>query len=55
MIDTLVLKNPLPLVCRCTGYRPILCGMKTFSSCGNKKELKNTPPIVIDPSFSYSR
>lgn len=42
------------LVCRCTGYRPILCGMKTFAKCGNREELKETPPLIIDRDMENS-
>lgn len=30
-------------ICRCTGFRPILCGFKTYANDGNAAELAVTP------------
>jgi xanthine dehydrogenase/oxidase len=37
-------------LCRCTGYRPILHGMRTFA-CDYEKEKDCTQPCQIDPFF----
>jgi len=41
-------------ICRCTGFRPILCGFKAaYSSTGNKAELAETPALVLDEGQGY--
>ena len=40
-------------LCRCTGYRPILCAMKTYAADGNAAEIANTPAYVLDESVGY--
>ncbi len=37
----------LNTLCRCTGMRPILCGMKTFAKDHNQKELSQTPDLIM--------
>ncbi|BDA51182.1 Xanthine dehydrogenase [Coccomyxa sp. Obi] len=41
-------------ICRCTGYRPIMCGMKTFGAGGNAEELKTTPGCLVDGDKGYA-
>ncbi|CAL8466442.1 g5978 [Coccomyxa elongata] len=41
-------------ICRCTGYRPIMCGMKTFGAGGNAEELKTTPGCIVDGDEGYA-
>jgi xanthine dehydrogenase/oxidase len=38
-------------LCRCTGYRPILHGMRTFA-CDYKPETDQSPPCSLDPFFT---
>lgn len=37
-------------ICRCTGFRPILHGMKTFASDWGPDDEKGTPPCMVDPA-----
>ncbi len=37
-------------ICRCTGFRPILYGMKTFATDWTPADEIGTPPCLIDPA-----
>jgi xanthine dehydrogenase/oxidase len=42
-------------ICRCTGFRPILYGMKKFATDGgDEKEENGTPPCLVDPAMAVT-